>query len=399
MIEVAATKTLTMLRKSLLSILVLILLAAILAFAFGPGILENSLNKVTAHAPYQVSDEARTLHETLLAADLHSDTMMWDRNVLKRSSRGHVDVPRLLEGNVAVQVFSTVTKSPKSLNYVENDADSDQITAAIILEGWPMRTWGSLFERARYQAQKLQTAANESDGQLIFVRNRSDLETVIDGRANGVPIVGGVMATEGSHALEGSLDNIQKLYDEGFRMMSLQHFFDNELGGSLHGSSKSGLTDFGVQAVTEMNRLGIMIDVAHSSEAVVEQVLALSTTPLVVSHTGVHGACETPRNISDDLMKRIATGGGLIGIGFWDAAVCDTSPAGVAKSIVHAVNLLGIDHVALGSDYDGATTVDFDASELIALTQALLDQGLRHMQIRAIMGGNEIRFLNKYLPE
>lgn len=388
-----------MLKKIVLSIVAFIIVAAILIFGFGPGVLENSLNKVTPHEPYQVSDEARTLHETLLAADLHSDTLMWDRNLLRRGSRGHVDVPRLLQANVAIQVFSTVTKSPKALNYEENDADSDQITAGIILEGWPIRTWGSLFERALYQAEKLQTATNESDGQLVFVRNRADLKRVINGRANGKSIVGGVMATEGSHALEGSLDNIQRLYDAGFRMMSLQHFFDNELGGSLHGTSKSGLTEFGTQAVAEMNRLGIIIDVAHSSEAVVKDVLGLSTTPLVVSHTGIRGACDTPRNIADDLMKRIAAGGGIIGIGYWDAAVCDPSPAGVAKSIAYAVKLLGIEHVALGSDYDGATTVDFDTSELIALTQALLDQGLRHMQIRAIMGGNEIRFLDKYLPE
>ena len=84
---------------------------------------------------------------------------------------------------------------------------------------------------------------------------------------------------------------------------------------------------------------------------------------------------------------------------FWDAAVCDPSPAGVAKAIVYAINLLGIEHVALGSDYDGATEVLFDISELAALTQALLDQGLTHMQIRAVMGDNQIRFMRKHLPE
>jgi microsomal dipeptidase-like Zn-dependent dipeptidase len=388
-----------MLKKIAVSITILIIVAAALVFGFGPRILEDRFNKVIPHEPYEISEEAKTLHETLIAADLHSDTFLWDRNILKSSSYGHVDVPRLLEGKVAIQVFPTVTKSPKSQNYLENTADSDLITSVIILQGWPIRTWGSLYERARYQAEQLQEAADNSEGQLVFVRNRSELERVIRGRANGEQIVGGIMATEGSHALDGSLDNIQNLYDAGFRMMSLQHFFDNKLGGSLHGTSKSGLTEFGAQAVTEMNRLGIMIDVAHSSEAVVERVLALSTTPLVVSHTGIKGQCDTPRNISDDLMKQIAAGGGLIGIGYWDAAVCDPSPEGVAKAIVYAVELLGIDHVALGSDYDGATAVSFDVSELAALTQALLGQGLRHMQIRAVMGGNQIRYLQKYLPE
>jgi len=310
-----------------------------------------------------------------------------------------VDVPRLVEGGVAVQVFSTVTKAPKSLNYDQNTGDSDQITGAVILQRWPVRTWGSLYERARYQAQRLDKAAQRSNGELVFLRTRADLETVLTARANGAPVTGGLMATEGSHALDGSLDNIQNLYNEGFRMMGLHHFFDNELGGSLHGLSKAGLTDFGRDAVKEMNRLGIMIDVAHSSEAVVDETLELSSSPLIVSHTGVQGACDSPRNISDDHMRRIAAAGGLIGIGYWDGAVCDATPAGVAKSIAFAVNLVGAEHVGLGSDYDGATSVYFDTSELSVLTQALLNEGLNEKQIRAVMGGNQIRFFQKYLPQ
>jgi microsomal dipeptidase-like Zn-dependent dipeptidase len=233
----------------------------------------------------------------------------------------------------------------------------------------------------------------------VFLRTRADLEAVLTARANGTPVTGGLMATEGSHALDGSLENIQNLYKEGFRMMGLHHFFDNKLGGSLHGVSKAGLTGFGRDAIREMNRLGIMIDVAHSSEIVVDEALALSTTPLIVSHTGVRGACDQPRNISDDHMRRIAAGGGLIGIGYWEGAVCDATPAGVAKSIAYAINLVGKEHVALGSDYDGATSVYFDTSELAALTQALLDEGLNEEEIRAVMGGNQIRFFQKYLPQ
>jgi membrane dipeptidase len=387
-----------MLRKIFLYAGSLIVVAAIVAFGFGPGYLEKGINLVVEHEPYQISDEARDLHSSLIAADLHSDTFLWNRDVLKRGNRGHVDIPRLVEGGVAVQVFSTVTKAPKELNYEENTADSDQITGAAILQRWPMRTWGSLYERARYQAQRLDKAARRSEGQLVFIRTQNDLYSVLDARAKGNNVTGGLMATEGSHALDGSLDNIQNLYDEGFRMMGLQHFFDNKLGGSLHGVSQAGLTEFGRDAVKEMNRLGIMIDVAHSSEAVVDEVLALSTTPLVVSHTGVKGACDSARNISDDHMQRIASAGGLIGIGYWDGAVCDATPAGVAKSIAYAIKLVGQEFVALGSDYDGATSVYFDTSELSVLTEALLDEGLNENEIRAVMGGNQIRFFEKYLP-
>ena len=388
-----------MLRKILIVAATLIIVAVIIVFAFGPGYLEKGINRVIDHEAYEISDEARALHASLTAADLHSDTLLWHRDVLDHGNRGHVDIPRLVEGRVAVQVFSTVTKAPKALNYEENTGDSDQITGAVILQRWPIRTWGSLYERARYQAQRLDKEARRSDGALVFLRTRSDLDAVLTARANGTAVTGGLMATEGSHALDGLLENIQNLYDEGFRMMGLHHFFDNKLGGSLHGVSQAGLSDFGREAVREMNRLGIMVDVAHSSETVVDEVLALSTTPLVVSHTGVRGVCDSPRNISDDHMQRIAAGGGLIGIGYWDGAVCDATPAGIAKSIKYAVSLVGHTHVALGSDYDGATSVYFDTSELSALTQALLDEGLNEAEIRAVMGGNQIRFFQKYLPQ
>jgi microsomal dipeptidase-like Zn-dependent dipeptidase len=388
-----------MLRKILIAAATLIIVAVIIVFGFGPGYLEKGINRVIDHEAYEISDEARALHASLNAADLHSDTLLWHRDVLDHGNRGHVDIPRLVAGGVAIQVFSTVTKAPKGLNYEENTGDSDMIVGVVVLQRWPVRTWNSLYERARYQAQRLDKAAHRSDGALVFLRTRSDLEAVLAARANGTAVTGGLMATEGSHALDGSLENIQSLYDEGFRMMGLHHFFDNKLGGSLHGVSQAGLSDFGREAVREMNRLGIMVDVAHSSEAVVDEVLSLSTTPLIVSHTGMRGACDSPRNISDERMQRIAAAGGLIGIGYWDGAVCDATPAGVAKSIRYAVNLVGHEHVALGSDYDGATSVYFDTSELSVLTQALLDEGLNEEEIRAVMGGNQIHFFQKYLPQ
>lgn len=387
-----------MIRKTLITIVALVVILAVVAFAFGPGYLESRFNRVVEHEPWPVSPAARAQHATLTIGDLHADTLLWKRDPLERAHRGHVDLPRLQEGNAALQVFSTVTKTPKSLNYDRNAADSDQITGAAILQLWPVRTWGSLFERARYQAQRLDDAARRSAGALVVLHSRADLERVLSERAAGKKTVGGLLATEGSHALEGDIANIERLWEAGFRMMSLQHFFDNRLGGSLHGVSKAGLTEFGREAVREMNRVGVMIDVSHSSEAAVEETLALSATPLLISHTGVRGTCDSPRNISEDLMRRIAAGGGLIGIGFWEGAVCDTTPAGVARSIAYAVQAFGVEHVALGSDYDGATTVSFDSSELAALTQALLDEGLDNEQIRAVMGGNQVRFFRENLP-
>lgn len=368
------------------------------SLAFAPSVVESQMNKVAPHAPFSVSDNARALHGTLNLADLHSDTLLWNRDVLARGDRGHVDVPRLQEGRFALQVFSVVTKAPRNLNYDRNPSDSDQITLLVQVQLWPTRTWNSLFERAIYQAERLHDAAKRKPGDLVVIRTRKDLEALMAARARGGNLVGGLLATEGAHPLEGKLENLSKLREAGYRMIGLQHFFDNELGGSLHGMSKGGLTAFGRDVVAELERTNMIVDLAHSSPAVVDDVLAMSTRPVVVSHTGVRGACDSPRNLSDAQMRAIAAKGGLIGIGYWDGAVCDITPKGVAKSIRYAADLVGVDYVALGSDYDGSTTVMFDASESVALIDALIAAGFTDEEIAKIGGGNQIRLLMELLP-
>lgn len=364
-----------------------------------PAVVEDQLNRVEAHAPYKLSDETKSLHATLDLADLHADTLLWGRDPLARATRGHVDVPRLVEGRFALQVFSTVTKTPRGQNYDRNTGDTDQLDLMVRLGMWPTRTWDSLLERALYQAERLNAAAARDPKALVVVRTRRDLASVMARRARGESVVGGLLATEGAHPLQGELANLRKLHDAGFRMIGLQHFFDNELGGSLHGTSKGGLTPFGVQAVKAIEEMGLIIDVAHSSPRVVDDVLQLATRPIVVSHTGVRGACDSPRNLSDAHMRAIAEKGGLIGIGFWPGAVCDSTPKGVAKSLRYAIDLVGVDHVALGSDYDGATSVKFDASESAALIEAMLNAGFSEDEIRKVAGENVLRLLATLLPE
>jgi membrane dipeptidase len=369
------------------------------AFALGPGVVEGRINRVTPHAAYEPSAAVRAMHASLVIADLHADTLLWARDPLARSDRGHVDVPRLGEGNVALQVFSVVTQVPAGLNYEANVGDSDRITLLALLQRWPIATWNDLFQRAKYQAGRLHDAERRAPEALRVIESAEDLRRTLAERKAGSRIVGGLLATEGSHALSGRIANVKALYDAGFRMMSLHHFFDNELGGSLHGVGKGGLTDFGRAAVRAMLDQGVIIDVAHSSPAVVDEVLAMTRVPLVVSHTGVKGICDTPRNLEDAQMRRIAERGGLIGIGYWDGAVCDTRPAGVVAAIRYAVDLAGVNHVALGSDYDGGTTVRFDTSELAVLTGAMIEAGFSDEEIRRVMGGNAVEFFLARLPQ
>ena len=386
--------------KRIFSIFVLVLLLALgLFLAFAPAILDERENIVVEHQPYVISPQAQELHSSLLIGDWHADSLLWMRNLSEEYDYGHLDFPRMQRGNMGLQMFTTVTKSPSGQNYELNSSDaSDNITLLVMAQRWPTVTWTSLTERALFQADKLHHLAAHDPDNLILVRSRIDLAEFLQRRQSNPTLIGGLLGTEGSHALDGDLANIQRLYNHGFRMMSLQHFFDNKLGGSLHGTSGAGLTQFGRDAVSEMLRLGIMLDVSHSSEQVVVDTLALSDKPLIVSHTGFQGHCDSPRNISDGLMEQIAAAGGLIAVGFWDGAICGNSPATVAEAIVYGIGLVGEDHVALGSDFDGTVTTSFDGSEMAVITQALLDANLSEQQIRKVMGENMLTYLRTYLP-
>ena len=119
----------------------------------------------------------------------------------------------------------------------------------------------------------------------------------------------------------------------------------------------------------------------------------MARRPVVSSHGGVQATCNVNRNLTDEEIRGVAATGGIIGVGYWDGAVCSTDPRATARAMKHIRDLVGIEHVALGSDYDGAVTVRFDTSELTQVTQALMDEGFSQSDIRAAMGGNALRVL------
>lgn len=378
-----------------------LLVALVGLFTFGPSIVEDGQNKVLPHDPWPVSEAAQALHETLVIGDMHADPLLWGRNLTKRSRHGQSDLPRLQQGNVALQVFTTVTKSPAGLNYEHNSTDArDNITLLYLAQLRPLKSWFNLTERALAQASALAKAAQDAPDMVKIIRKRSDLEDVLDARAGGAKLVGAILGAEGGHALSGDLANLDRLYDAGFRLMGLTHFFDNELGASLHGEAgaNKGLTDFGRAVVGKMVEKHMIIDLAHASPQMAREVLDIVNVPVVVSHTGIYSECQSVRNFPDDLMQAIAAKGGLIGIGYWSEVVCDPTPKGIAAAIVAAIKLVGEDHVALGSDFDGAVETTFDASELSALTQALMDAGLDDATIAKVMGQNMVTFLRNALP-
>ena len=385
-------------RKALLAVLVLTVIGLTIFFNV-PRYVDQDMNQVLHPAPYSANQSATELHSRLFVADLHDDALLWHRDLLQRIDYGHTDLPRLLEGNVGLQVFSVVTKTPRGLNYERNSADSDSVTLLVMAQRWPRATWTSLLQRALYQSEKRHTAAAASKGQLRVIKSRDDLTTYLKDRQQQPNQLAGLLATEGLQPLEGRLENIDRLYDAGFRMTGLTHFFDNEVGGSAHGIDKGGLTDFGRQVIPRLQAKHMLIDLAHASKPLIDDVLAISTQPVVVSHTGVAGTCPGPRNLTDKHLQQIAATGGIVGIGYWDGAICDPSINSIVKAIRYTTDLIGVEHVALGSDFDGATTTPFDTTGLVQITQGLLDAGFSEQQIAAIMGGNVRDLLLKTLPQ
>src|SRR3990167_6474948 len=385
-------------RKRLLALTALPVIG-LAAFFSLPSLLDRKMNSVATPAPYPASKVAQALHNSLFIADMHDDALLWQLDLLKRLDYGHTDLPRLLQAHVALQVFSTVTKTPRGLNYERNGADSDNITLLVMAQRWPRKTWTSLLERALYQSEKLHQAVAASDGKLLLIQRKSELERFIVERQQQPERLAAVLATEGLHPLEGQLGNIDRLYDAGFRITGLTHFFDNEVGGSAHGINKGGLTPFGRQVIQRLEEKHMLIDLAHASRPLIDDVLAMATRPVLVSHTGVEGTCKGTRNLSDKHLKAIAATGGVIGIGYWDAAVCATSVEAIVKAMRYTAGLIGVQHVALGSDFNGTIHAPFDVTGLPQLTEGLLKAGFSHADIAAIMGGNVQRVLLASLPE
>ncbi len=361
--------------------------------------VERFLNRVVAGPGVPPSERTRALQASAMVVDLHADPLLWGRDLTKRATVGHVDLPRLRAGGVGLQVFGLVTQVPLGANIDRTDPRwPDMVTLLAVTHGWPLRTWTSRLERALHQAARFDRIVDAAGGTLLPIRTREDLTRLVAERRRDPSVVGGLLAIEGAHALEGDPTNVGRLFDAGVRMIGLAHFFDNAFAGSAHGLAKGGLTEKGRTLIAEMARRRMVVDLAHASPATIADVLAAVDRPVVVSHTGVRGTCDNARNLSDDQVRAIAAGDGVIGVGMWETAVCGTAPADVARAVAHIIGLVGADHAALGADFDGAVTTGFDATGLPRVTEALLATGLPESTVRQVLGENVLRVLVATLP-
>ena len=376
------------------ALLVLLVVAAVVT---APRI-EGYFNQRHAAALPEVSDAARALHASSFVVDLHADSLLFGRDLLQRSDLGHVDLPRLREGGVGLQVFAVPTVVPYGQNMERNDGDALDMLTVGGLFLWPQLGLSSPMERALLLAGQLSRFA-EADERLVIVRTRGDLARLRARRTADPEVVGALLAIEGAHAMEGDDENLERVFAAGYRMIGLSHFFDNAYAGSAHGIDRGGLSPLGVRTLERMDELGMLHDVAHLSPVGVDALLDRVRRPVVFSHGGVKGACDNVRNLSNAHVRRIADAGGVVAIGYWEWATCGTTPADVVLAIEHVIRLVGDENVGLGSDYDGGTSVAFDTSQLVVLTQAMLNAGFPERTIRRVLGENALRAIEQGLPD
>lgn len=385
-----------MIKKLLTGFLVVFILAAITFFAFGPTYFDKSMNKVTSAPTVGAFADYDSLP---FIADLHCDMLLWNRDFFEQHEHGHVDLPRMQAANMAFQAFTIVSKTPRGINIESNSAETDQVALLSFVQLRPPSSWFSIKARALHQIGQLHDFAAESAGQFRVVKSKSDLQKFVSDRKANSKLMAGMIGLEGAHCLENDLNNLSVFYEQGVRYIGLAHFFDNEWAGSAHGLTKGGLTDAGKQLIKKMDSLHIIIDLAHSSATTIDDIFKITNGPLLVSHTGVRGICNNQRNLSDGQILEIGKRNGLIGIGLWETAVCGTNASATVQSMKYVADLIGVDKVSLGSDYDGAITAHFDVRGLPLIMDELKKLGFNKKEVEGMMGGNVRDFMLRNLPE
>lgn len=333
--------------------------------------------------PESALAEAKALHRSIGAVDLHADPLLWSHWLgydLLRVHRppfprarfgGHFDLPRSMEGSMRLQVFGLVAL--------------------------PGLDW-NLAEACRRQMRLFRGMEAKSGGRLRAILKRSDLDAL------SPETLGGVFCMEGAHPLGGRLSRLEGFFAEGLRALGLVHFSANACGAPSKGlgaNESQGLKAFGREVVARCEDLGILVDLAHLNKRGFMEACAMARRPMMVSHTGVRALHDIWRNIDDEQLRALAKGGGVAGVIFCPYYLGGDGIEAVVHHLEHTVRVAGEDAAALGSDWDGfirPTTGLEEASKLPALTQALRARGMREGLIRKILRENAWRVLRESLP-
>ncbi|HGJ65883.1 TPA: membrane dipeptidase [bacterium] len=322
-----------------------------------------------------------SFHKSLIVCDTHCDTamrMVEGFDITNRSDSGHVDIPRLIEGGLDVQVFACWIGKP----------------------GEPKGHYSTL---AKKMINAIYTQFGKNYNFIEPVLKFSDIE-----KSNKNGKIAGIIAIEGGQAIEDDLYMLDVFYGLGVRLMTIVWGSTNWADASREPEKFNGLTDFGKSVIKEMNRLGMIVDVSHSSDKTTWDVLEISTEPIIASHSSAQAICGHPRNVNDDLIKAISQSGGAIFINFCPEFLDEDFWKGTKKEaplidkviehIDHIANVGGIESVGIGSDYDGMGPAPIgleDVSKFPNITKKLTEKGYKEDEITKVMGGNFLRVFEK----
>ena len=323
-------------------------------------------------------DEARLyrktqrLHDRILTLDTHCDTPMFfpqGINFATRDSRILVDLPKMTEG---------------------------RLDATIMVAYIPQKMAESAYTYANSIFDKIETIVGDNADHLALARTPDELwQNKLAGKKSIM------LGIENGKALEGKLSNVQHFAQRGIVYITLCHNGDNDICDSAKGEQTfGGVSDFGKEVIAEMNRLGLMVDLSHAHEKSFYDALDISKTPIVCSHSSCRALCDHPRNLTDDQMRALAKKGGVCQITVYPGFLRTDSQAtilDVMDHLDHAINVMGIDHVGLGTDFDGDGGVPglADASELSLFTRQLLQRRYSDDDIQKIWGGNFLRVMKQ----
>jgi membrane dipeptidase len=346
------------------------------------------------HLP-DVSARAWRVYDHALVIDMHNDMPTkvldegYDPDVRHPSGVGvgvgHTDLPRLIESGLTA-VF----------------------LAAWVHASFAAETPDGSYARAVAGLDVIRQLVARHPERLLAGRVAADVRTA---KASGRIAV--YMGVEGGHAIEGSLDRLRALYAMGVRYLTLTWNNGNSWAGSsvgVGGTRTEGLTAFGREVIAEMNRMGMIVDVSHVSDATLADVLAVSVSPVIASHSNARALHDHRRNLTDAQLRGVAATGGVVNVNFFsrflDPGFREEAPTPVPLSVLighidHIASVAGIEHVGLGSDFDGMSAVPVgleDVSAVPRIADALLGRGYTDDDVGRVLGGNMLRVMERVLP-
>lgn len=324
------------------------------------------------------------LHREAVVVDTHCDTLkcllpeftrprdsMWDDRsdvgMGARSNLGHVDAPRLLEGGVDCQVFAVSSERSRTPRH-------------------PLRTALTMIDRFHRECEACDI--------LTPVTCSGE---ILEAKRNGV--AAGLLSIEGADVIEGRIEMLGVYHRLGVRMVGLVHSLRNQLAdGVTDRRTGGGLSELGVQAVEELDRLRMIIDVSHINDEGFWDVLDHAKHPVIASHSNSRAVCSHHRNMTDEMIGALAENGGVMGMNFAPSFVHphEATLQRLVDHIDHIVDLVGPDHVGLGSDFDGIPSTPAgleDVTKMPGITWELVNREHGEADVKKILGGNHLRLM------